>query len=100
MLRVLAKHERSNLNRLSTIEIRVNLSYGACATAQAVYNRRQAKARWGEGIRRSYMNFIHAREYLQEGDVVVVTSDWLCARIRKAGEMAATLRMALDLEVA
>jgi hypothetical protein len=24
----------------------------------------------------------------------------LCARIRKAGEMAATLRMALDLEVA
>ena len=24
------------------------------------------------------MNFIHAREYLQEGDIVVVTSDYQC----------------------
>jgi hypothetical protein len=33
-------------------------------------------------------------------DLAALLNIRLCARIRKAGEMAATLRMALDLEVA
>jgi len=55
-----------------------------------------------DGLENEYQHAVidHAVEYVNGNVHTNTMENWLCARIRKAGEMAATLRMALDLEVA